>query len=162
MDRKESLEFLKGNIDFSKQYIAIHPFTSNFLKKIDRQSWRNLSWELRRNNFALALIGSGEEKQEATGLASEMGAVNLAGSLSLRNLAAFLKYHCRAFIGLDSGPLHLASVLKLPVVGLYNSSNPKRWGPYRTKSLVLQEKAADDFIKQVDKIFDFILVNSNQ
>ena len=160
-DSKESLDFLKDKIDLSKQYIVMHPFTSNPSKKVDRQFWHNLSGKCRGMiNHAptpLVLLGSDEEKEDAEGLAREIGAINLAGNLTLRNLATFLKYNCRSFVGLDSGPLHLASLLKIPVVGLYNQSNPRRWAPYRTKSLVLQGKVSDDFINQIDKIIDFIL-----
>jgi heptosyltransferase I len=31
----------------------------------------------------------------------------------------------------DTGPLHIARALEIPVVGLYGYTNPKRSGPYR-------------------------------
>ena len=31
----------------------------------------------------------------------------------------------------DTGPLHIARALDVPVVGLYGYTNPKRTGPYR-------------------------------
>ncbi len=37
----------------------------------------------------------------------------------------------RLVISPDTGPLHMARALDVPVVGLYGSTNPKRYGPYR-------------------------------
>ena len=31
----------------------------------------------------------------------------------------------------DTGPLHIARALDVPVIGLYGYTNPKRTGPYR-------------------------------
>ena len=38
---------------------------------------------------------------------------------------------CRLVISPDTGPLHIARALDVPVVGLYGYTNPKRYGPYR-------------------------------
>lgn len=42
------------------------------------------------------------------------------------------------FIGGDTGPLHLAAALRIPVVGIYGPTNPMRNGPYGTRSVVLR------------------------
>ena len=34
------------------------------------------------------------------------------------------------YIGPDSGTLHMANMLALPIIGLYATSNPRRTGPY--------------------------------
>lgn len=56
-------------------------------------------------------------------------AINTIGELSLRQLMA-LTAQCRIFVGGDSGPLHLAVGLGLPVVGLYGGTDPGWAGPY--------------------------------
>jgi heptosyltransferase I len=40
----------------------------------------------------------------------------------------------RLVISPDTGPLHIARALEVPVVGLYGYTNPKRYGPYRKYS----------------------------
>ena len=42
------------------------------------------------------------------------------------------------FLGGDTGPLHLAAALKVPVVALFGPTDPARNGPYATRSLVLR------------------------
>jgi heptosyltransferase I len=49
-----------------------------------------------------------------------------------------LTRRARLFVGGDTGPLHLAAVLRVPVVGIYGPTDPARNGPYRTRSVVLR------------------------
>jgi len=44
----------------------------------------------------------------------------------------------RLFIGGDTGPMHLAAALKVPVVGIFGPTNPARNGPFGTRSIVLR------------------------
>ena len=39
----------------------------------------------------------------------------------------------------DSGPAHVSTVMGTPVIGLYAMSNPKRSGPYNSKSLLVNK-----------------------
>jgi len=42
------------------------------------------------------------------------------------------------FIGGDTGPMHLAAALKIPVVAIFGPTDPARNGPYGTRSVVLR------------------------
>jgi heptosyltransferase-1 len=44
----------------------------------------------------------------------------------------------RLFVGGDTGPLHLAAALRVPVVAIYGPTDPARNGPYGTRSVVLR------------------------
>jgi heptosyltransferase-1 len=46
----------------------------------------------------------------------------------------------RLFIGGDTGPLHLAAALNIPVIGLFGPTDPARTGPYGTKAAVLRHQ----------------------
>lgn len=80
--------------------------------------------------------GPGEEElvRAAEG-ASEGTAV--AMSCSISELIALTR-RAQLFIGGDTGPLHLAAALRVPVVGIYGPTDPARNGPYRTRSVVLR------------------------
>jgi len=43
----------------------------------------------------------------------------------------WLLHGSRLVVSPDTGPLHLARALEVPVVGLYGCTNPRRYGPYR-------------------------------
>lgn len=54
---------------------------------------------------------------------------NLGGRLTLKELGALIGAS-RCLICVDSLPLHLASALKIPVVGLFGPSSDVAWGPW--------------------------------
>lgn len=56
---------------------------------------------------------------------------------SVGELIAILR-RTRLFIGGDTGPMHLAAALHVPVVALFGPTRPERNGPYATNSVVLR------------------------
>ncbi len=68
--------------------------------------------------------------------ASSGAAVSLAGRTTLRGLAAVAE-RARAFVGNDSGPMHVAASVGTPVVGLFGPNTPERFGPRGAPSRVL-------------------------
>lgn len=87
-----------------------------------------------RGLHVLANAGPGEELLAAPIVATG-AAVPL--SVSLPRLIAL----CRRIalcIGGDTGPLHLASALDRPVVGIYGPTDPSRNGPFGTRARVLR------------------------
>lgn len=55
--------------------------------------------------------------------------INLAGRTSLRQLVALIQA-CDAFLTNDSGPMHIASALNVPLVALFGSTSDVKTGPY--------------------------------
>ena len=62
-------------------------------------------------------------------------------SCSIGELIALLR-RARIFIGGDTGPLHLAAALNVPVVAIFGPTDPERNGPYGTRSAVLRNPAS--------------------
>jgi heptosyltransferase-1 len=56
---------------------------------------------------------------------------------SLSQLIAMMR-RARIFVGGDTGPMHLAAALRVPVVGIFGPTNPARNGPYATEAIVLR------------------------
>ena len=80
--------------------------------------------------------GPGEEELVRAAEAASRGAAH-AMSFTLTELIALTR-RARLFIGGDTGPLHLAAALRVPVVGIYGPTDPARNGPYGTRSVVLR------------------------
>jgi heptosyltransferase-1 len=80
--------------------------------------------------------GPGEEAlaqqvQEASGNKSRLISCSIGELIALTRRA-------RLFIGGDTGPLHLAAALRIPVVAIFGPTDPARNGPYGTRSIVLR------------------------
>ncbi len=53
------------------------------------------------------------------------------------------------FVGGDTGPMHLAAALGVPVVALFGPTRPDRNGPYGTRAVVLRNPASVDSLSHV-------------
>ena len=80
--------------------------------------------------------GPGEEELvRAPEVAS--GGTATAMSCTITELIALTR-RAKLFIGGDTGPLHLAAALRVPVVAIFGPTDPARNGPYGTRSVVLR------------------------
>jgi heptosyltransferase-1 len=93
--------------------------------------------ELARDGLcSLVNYGPGEEDLAgAVETASEGAARKISCSVS--ELIALTR-RARLFIGGDTGPMHMAAALKIPVVAIFGPTNPARNGPFGTRSIVLR------------------------
>jgi heptosyltransferase-2 len=92
-------------------------------------------------NGFIALAGGAGDMVICKAIAEKTGGrcVNVAGEFTLLQSAALMS-ECRAFIGNDSGMLHLAQAFRKPVVGIYGPT-VKELGyfPLPHKSLVVEK-----------------------
>ncbi|UJX45581.1 glycosyltransferase family 9 protein [Xanthobacter sp. YC-JY1] len=97
-------------------------------------NWRRLLTAIGRSrpDHGLLVVGAREDAERVQTVRDAWpGPVsNQCGTLSPRESAAAIK-GSRVFIGHDSGPLHLASAVRVPCVGLFGDFNrPRKWHPY--------------------------------
>ena len=71
-----------------------------------------------------------------TSLSTKCRPDSLVGRTSLKQLLAILA-RARVVLCPDSGPAHMATAVRTPVVGLYATSNRHRTGPYFSQHLVV-------------------------
>ena len=88
-----------------------------------------------------------EDLAEAVRVASEEAARPVKCSVS--QLIALTR-RASLFVGGDTGPMHLAAALDVPVVALFGPTRPERNGPYGTRSFVLRSSASVDNSSHVD------------
>lgn len=97
-----------------------------------------------RLKVKVAFLGVGKERKlfvEIKNLMSQEP-LDFVGAFNTRQLAAFLG-RCRLLISPDSGPVHVASALKVPMVVLFGPGEYHRYRPYgnEEKTIVIKKEA---------------------
>jgi heptosyltransferase-2 len=160
-------ELLSGKgISGDSSLVAVHPGSSNPAK-----IWpgRNYSEIIRRMKQGLgcdvAVLGSEEEKDLAGKIIRQAGVevIDLTGELDLKELAAFLK-KAALFVGNDTGPMHMAAALKVPVIAIFGRNipgvSPVRWRPWGEGHVVFHEDPGCDPCNDTECRNDFKCLRS--
>ncbi len=124
-------------------YILLNPFSR----------WRSKSWPLdtaatviRRlwaeTEYSLVLTGGIEDRTAAIELQARVAPRSLPSVLGRMTLGAALCCFRRArlMITVDSGPMHAAAALGVPVVALFGPTHPEHTGPWGQGHRVIQAR----------------------
>ncbi|MYD70432.1 MAG: lipopolysaccharide heptosyltransferase I [Acidobacteria bacterium] len=131
---------LRGDLDApTGRYAVLNPNAAWPTKRWPPERFAAIATHLRDAHGLPAVVvwgpGDGESSAVAAVDASD-GAATLAPESSLAELAALLQGAALVVSG-DTGPLHLAAALGVPVVGLYGPSDPARNGPWAEADVVV-------------------------
>jgi heptosyltransferase-2 len=87
------------------------------------------------------LVGAPSERRKSDEVAAKArtGAIVAAGETSVGEALALLSL-CTAFVGNDSGSMHVAGALGKPTVGIYGSTRFDRTGPLGAHTKILYKK----------------------
>jgi hypothetical protein len=118
-------------IDEGSLLIGLNPGATMEVKRWPVERFAAVGRELttRYDARIMVLGGPGDEQRAEVIARAVPGAVSVAGKTRLGETAALLR-HCRLLISGDTGPLHMAVALGVPVVGLFGPTNPAKYGPW--------------------------------
>jgi heptosyltransferase I len=109
-------------------YLVIAPAAGGAAKQWPVRYFGELAARLPLKSFVVAGPSDVELAGEVERL-SRGNAVSLAGKTNLRELAAIVA-RAKLLVSSDTGPMHIAAALNVPVVALFGPTNPARTGPY--------------------------------
>ena len=94
----------------------------------------------KRKSAAVVLIGSPAETDVAAEISAPLDPtpIDLTGKTTLPQLMAVVSL-ARLFISNDSGPMHLANALRVPVVGIFGPTDPALTGPFEQPAAVIKK-----------------------
>lgn len=120
-------------------YFVINPCSSKLEKDWNYENYIPLiSWVQEKFGLTPVLIGVHQDKEICDMLEKKSTCINLCGKTSLMELAEVLK-GAKFLLSPDSGPLHIASGLKIPAIGLFAPTRSALTGPYFSKEMCIDK-----------------------
>ena len=124
---------LTQHIELEDEYVVVHPFARGEKKSLSANVILAMTAELALSaNIQIVIAGMGDVP---FGIGPSV--VNLVGKTSLQELVGLLR-GARFVVSVDSGPMHLAAGLGVPVLGIHTWSDPRLVGPYSKESWIWQ------------------------
>jgi 3-deoxy-D-manno-octulosonic-acid transferase/heptosyltransferase-1 len=119
----------KYNLE-DKKFIAINPVAYWETKLWSNENFAHLA-DLINDKLQMKVVFTGSEKEPIEKITSLMTTegINSGGETTLLELASLYK-KARIVITTDSGPMHLAAAVEIPVISLFGPTDPARTGPY--------------------------------
>lgn len=135
----DALAYARALIPDSQPTLVISPCSSHTLRNwpVDRYA-AVADYAFRAKGMRIILAGGPTTLERETGAAivrlldPQTQLVNQIGQDTLPQLLALLS-RARMLLAPDSGPVHMATMVGTPVIGLYAATNPARSGPYLSR-----------------------------
>ncbi len=136
-----TVEKVKRELGLGENFIVLHPLPATPAKRWMAEKWGQLIDGL-PGDFDVVMIGVQTDAAylEEIQKGCRRKVISAAGLFTLPQLAAFLG-QCRLFIGVDSGPAHIAAAVGVPVISLFSGTNRVcQWAPWGSQVTVLQKE----------------------
>jgi len=145
-NRLKIKRILKENeLEDGSGFVVVHPGASCPSKRWPSERFAMVADEIiNRFHKKIVIIASTNNKDFSRKMRekTENAVLDLSGSLSVGELAALLE-KSKLLISNDSGPVHIAVALGVPVVAIFGRNQPglssKRWGPIGKNDIVLHK-----------------------
>lgn len=143
----------ENGLDEEDFLVGVHPGTGVVARRWEAEKFANLADKITDRYKARIILFGSDYVRTSEG---EKGSVNeievakkisglmrseslsLAGKLSLAQFAV-LASHLDLYIGLDTGPTHIASVMGAPTVAIFGPGEYRVWKPYGNSLVVRKE-----------------------
>jgi len=145
-DERENVSAIlsAAGIDLSGPLVGISPSAAyGSAKEWLPERFRELinRIKLEKPGVGILLFGSAKEKEkisrivEPDHIAGKNNVHNLAGQLGLREAVAAISL-CKLFVSNDSGLMHIASSLKIPLIALFGPTQPHKTAPLNANAKI--------------------------
>ena len=141
---KEIMQQKNINKDSKIKKVIIHATSGNRKKEWAKDKWAKIiTWLSNEENVQVLFNGTKNDSlvyEEIMSYVKEnlkIPPVNFCGCFNLRQTLAFTKL-CDLIAGCDSGNLHIAASVGVPVIGIYGPMNTVKWRAYADDCSVIK------------------------
>jgi heptosyltransferase II len=123
---------LDMGLDENEEFITLHPGTSKVERSWHAERFGILCQKLNKEDGKLVALLGTEKEMELLNRIRNFGqseTIKIIPPVNLRVLTGLLR-KSQIFIGNDSGMMHLASMVGVPVLGIFGPGSPESSGPY--------------------------------
>ena len=135
-------ENIASRIPAGQNVIGLCPGARHFTKRWQKENFIQLGKMLIEKGFSVALFGGESDRELCEEISKEIpGSVNLSTEDDILQLAKDMQ-QCKAVVCNDSGLMHAACAVKIPVVAIYGST-VREFGftPYGCKNIILENNS---------------------
>jgi heptosyltransferase-1 len=130
-------ELLARAVPEGGDFVVIAPTAGWGAKEWPAERYGQVAAELARAGYRVLVNVASASDPSGEAVVRASGGSAVAAPTSLPELIALVR-RAKLVIAGDTGPLHLAAALEIPVVGLFGPTDPARNGPFGTRSRVLR------------------------
>jgi ADP-heptose:LPS heptosyltransferase len=123
---------LNMGLDEDQEFITLHPGTSKVERGWHAERFGILCQKLIKEDGKLVVLLGAKKEKELLNRIRNFGkpeTIKIIPAINLRVLTELIS-KSQMFIGNDSGMMHLASMVGVPVLGIYGPGSPETTGPY--------------------------------
>jgi len=123
---------LKMGLGENEEFITLHPGTSKLERGWHAERFGILCQKLIKEDSKLVILLGTKKELELLDRIRNFGqpeTIKIIPPVNLRVLTGLIR-KSQMFIGNDSGMMHLASMVGVPVLGIYGPGSPESTGPY--------------------------------
>ena len=133
----DALEYAQKLIPDARPTLVISPCSSHALRNWRAERYAEVAdYAASQHGMRVILCGGPTPLERKVGAdieaAMKTPAINQIGKDTLPQLLALLE-RATLLVAPDSGPAHMATMVRTPVIGLYAATNPARSGPYLSR-----------------------------
>lgn len=132
------------NFNSNKKTVIVHATSGNRKKEWAKEKWAEIvTWLSNEKNTQVVFNGTKNDSKTYEEIMSYVTAelkttpINFCGCFNLRQTLAFSKL-CDLIVGCDSGNLHIAASVDIPVIGIYGPMNTIKWKAHCKNSIILK------------------------
>jgi len=129
--------------DFEKRLVLLNPGAAfGPAKRWPASRFAELAQRLQdEKNVQVALTGAAADASTAEAISSALvhKPLNLAGRTTLSEFLGVIS-HAAVFVTNDTGPMHMANALRVPIVGIFGPTDPRATAPFHAPATVIKKE----------------------